>query len=61
MIEELTTYDPATALVNEEEITFFLADAFETGDASYIAKSLEAVARLGNRTQSPQLTKPKRL
>ena len=45
MIEKLTTYDPATALVDDEEIAFFMADAFETGDAAYIAKALGVVAR----------------
>ena len=45
MTEKLTTYDPAAALVNDEEIAFFMADALETGDAAYIAKSLGVVAR----------------
>ena len=45
MAEKLTTYDPAEALVNDEEIAFFMADAFETGDAAYIAKALGIVAR----------------
>ncbi|STQ45833.1 probable addiction module antidote protein [Ewingella americana] len=39
MTEKLTTYDPAGALVNDEEIEFFLADALETGDSAYIASS----------------------
>jgi len=45
MTEQLTTYDPAAALVDNEEIAFFMADAFETGDATYIAKALGVVAR----------------
>ncbi len=45
MTEKLTTYDPASALVDDEEIAFFLADAFETGDAAYIAKAVGVVAR----------------
>ncbi len=45
MSEKLTTYDPAAALVDDEEIAFFMADAFETGDAAYIAKALGIVAR----------------
>jgi probable addiction module antidote protein len=45
MTEKLTIYDPATALVDEEEIAFFMADALETGDAAYIAKALGVVAR----------------
>ena len=43
--KKLSTYDPAAALVNDEEIAFFMADALETGDASYIAKALGIVAR----------------
>lgn len=45
MAEKLTTYDPADALVDDEEIAFFMADAFETGDSTYIAKALDVVAR----------------
>lgn len=45
MTERLTTYDPAAALVDDEEISVFMADAFETGDATYIAKALGVVAR----------------
>lgn len=45
MTEKLSTYDPAMALVDDEEISFFMADAFETGDASYIANALGIVAR----------------
>lgn len=51
MSEKLSTYDPATALVNDEEIAFFMADAFETGDAAHIAKSLGIVARAKGMTQ----------
>ena len=45
MAEKLTTYDPAAALVDDEEIAFFIADAFETSDSAYIAKALDVVAR----------------
>lgn len=45
MAKKLTTYDPAAALVNDEEMAAFMADAFETGDASYIAHALGIVAR----------------
>lgn len=38
-------FDPASALINDEEIVFFMADAFETGDAAFIAKALGVVAR----------------
>ncbi|QDH18106.1 addiction module antidote protein [Swingsia samuiensis] len=45
MTEKLTNYDPASALVDDEEIAAFMADAFETADAAYIAKALGVVAR----------------
>jgi probable addiction module antidote protein len=45
MTKKLTAYDPAIALVNDDEIAAFLADALETGDAAFIAKSLGVVAR----------------
>lgn len=43
--KKLSSYDPADALVNDEEIAFFMADALETGDAAYIANALGVVAR----------------
>jgi probable addiction module antidote protein len=45
VVEKLTNYDPAAALVDDEEIAAFLADALETGDAAFIAKTLGVVAR----------------
>jgi probable addiction module antidote protein len=45
MAEKLTDYDPAAALVDDDEVAAFLADALETGDAAFIAKSLGVVAR----------------
>ncbi len=45
MTEALHDYDPAAALDNPEAIALFMADAFETGDAAYIAKALGVVAR----------------
>ncbi len=51
MIKKLTSYDPAEALVDDEEIAFFMADALETGDASYIAKAIGVVARAKGMTQ----------
>ena len=44
-MNKLTQYDPAAALVDDEEIAVFMADALETGDATYIAKALGVVAR----------------
>ncbi len=51
MLEKLTVYDPAAALMNDEEIAFYLADALETGDAAYIAKSVGVIARAKGMTQ----------
>ena len=45
MSEQLYTYDPAEALDSPEAIKVFLDDAFETGDAAYIAKALGVVAK----------------
>jgi probable addiction module antidote protein len=45
MAEKLTTYDPAAALVDDNEIAYFMSDAFATGDAGYVAKCLGVVAR----------------
>ncbi|WP_195723751.1 MULTISPECIES: addiction module antidote protein [Ewingella] len=56
MTEKLTTYDPACALVNEEEIEFFLADALETGDSAYIAQALGVIARAKGMTHIAQET-----
>src|SRR3546814_11050444 len=54
MAEKLTTYDPAAALVDDEEIAAFMADAFETGDAAYIAHALGIVARATGMTDCPR-------
>ena len=45
MAERQTNHDPAAALVDDEEIAAFLADALETGDAAFIAKTLGVAAR----------------
>ena len=44
-MNKLTPYDPAAALVNDEAIAIFMADALETGDAAYIARALGVIAR----------------
>lgn len=51
MAEPLYDYDPAFALNSEEAIAIFMADAFETGDAAYIAKALGVVARAKGMTK----------
>ena len=51
MKEPIYEYDPAAALTDPESIAIFMSDAFETGDASYIAKALGVVARAKGMTQ----------
>lgn len=51
MMNKLTSYDPAVALIDGDEIAVFIADALETGDAAYIAKALGVVARAKGMTQ----------
>lgn len=45
MTERLTPYDPATALVDPEEMAVFLSDALETGDVTYVSKALGVCAQ----------------
>ncbi|MCJ8507679.1 putative addiction module antidote protein [Rhizobium lemnae] len=56
MTEKLTDYDPAVALVDDDEIAVFMADAFETGDAAFIAKALGVVARAKGMTEIARKT-----
>lgn len=45
MTEHLTPFDPAELLTSDVAIAAFIADAFESGDADYIAHALGVVAR----------------
>jgi probable addiction module antidote protein len=45
MTVKLTTYDPAEGLTSDTAIATFMAEAFETEDAGYIAHALGVVAR----------------
>lgn len=45
MAEKLTPYDPAEDLTSDEAMALFMAEAFETNDAGYIAHALGVVAR----------------
>ncbi len=45
MKEKLTPFDPAEALSSNEAIAAFMAEAFETNDAGYIAHALGVAAR----------------
>ena len=56
MAEKLYDYDPADALQSDEAIEVFLSDAFETGDARYIARALGVVARVKGMTNIARQT-----
>lgn len=45
MAEKFTDFDPAEYLDSPEAIAAFMAEAFESNDASYIANALGVVAR----------------
>jgi len=45
MAEKLSTYDPAEDLTSDRAVAVFMAGAFETEDAGYIAHALGVVAR----------------
>lgn len=45
MGERFTRFDPAAQLDNDDAVEIFLADAFETGDGSFIAEVLAIVVR----------------
>lgn len=51
MKEQIYDYDPAAALDSQEAIAIFMADAFETGNAAYIARALGVVARAKGMTE----------
>jgi probable addiction module antidote protein len=51
MTEKLTPYDPAEDLASDAAIATFMAEAFATEDATYIAHALGVVARARGMTQ----------
>ncbi|MHB1512863.1 MAG: addiction module antidote protein [Acidiferrobacter sp.] len=51
MSEKLTIYDPAEDLSSDEAVAAFMAEAFATGDAGFIAHALGIVARAKGMTQ----------
>ena len=55
-MHKLTPYDPANALVDDEEIAVFIADALETGASTDIAKALGVVARAKGMSNISQQT-----
>lgn len=59
--ELLTPYDPAKYLTDDEDIAVFLADAEETGDASYIARTGSGGASQGNESDEKRSLQRQRL
>ena len=56
MKTELHDYDPAEALTTPEAIEVFMAEAFETGDAGYIAHAFGVVIRAKGMTAIAEKT-----
>ena len=56
MTEKLTTYDPAEDLATDDAVALFMAQAFETNDAGYIAHALGVVARAKGMAQIARQT-----
>jgi probable addiction module antidote protein len=56
VVLKLYNYDRAEALKSDEAIEVFMADAFEAGDARYIAKALGVVARAKGMTKIARRT-----
>jgi probable addiction module antidote protein len=56
MPKTFTSYDPAENLVSDEGIAFFMAEAFKTQDAAFIAHALGIVARAKGMTQIAEKT-----
>lgn len=51
MAGQVTPFDPAEGLNSPEAIAGFMAEAFESGDSSYIAHAVGVVARARGMTQ----------
>lgn len=59
MMKKLTTFDPHEGLTSDEAITAFMAEAFASEDADYIAHALGVVARAKGMAQ-PTAAKTRR-
>jgi probable addiction module antidote protein len=51
MGQKLIAFDPAEGLTSDKAIVAFMADAFESGDAGYIAQALGVAARTKGMSQ----------
>ena len=56
MAEKLTAYDPAGDLTSDQAIAVFMAEAFESNDAAYVAHALGVVARAKGMAQIAKQT-----
>ena len=56
MTEKFTTYDPDADLDSDEAIAIFMAEAFQTNDAGYVAHALGVVARAKGMAQIAEQT-----
>jgi probable addiction module antidote protein len=56
MAEKLTTYDPAEDLTFDAAIATFMAEAFASEDAGYVAHALGVVARAKGMAQIARQT-----
>jgi probable addiction module antidote protein len=56
MTEKLTTYDPAKDLTSDAAIATFMAEAFASEDAGYIAHARGLVARAKGLAQNARQT-----
>jgi DNA-binding phage protein len=54
MTENITVFDLVDYLDNWEMVKAFLADAYETGDAAWIAEAMAIVERGKNRTDEAE-------
>lgn len=55
MTEPIHDYDPADALVDSETVAVFLADAYDTGDAAFIAEAMAVAARAKMRIEALEI------
>jgi DNA-binding phage protein len=58
MVVRLTTYEPAEDLTSDAAVATFMAEAFATEDAGYIAHAFRVVARAKGMAQMPPLSLP---
>lgn len=53
MAVKLMAFDPADYLDSDEARTYFLKDAFETGDPDYIAHAIGIIERAAGKSRPP--------